>query len=145
MIIAREYEWFGYLYNNEPLSRELIDEVFSVHKVDNELKKFLLEANHYNAAAYMTFGCGISGDVYAHIIDGFRVLDKTAPYDNGLTFNDVTNIEFETSLKRTAIQMRYVSKIYDIPYRIVGFAAIENKDGHMRISKGWHMTNPCDV
>ena len=41
--------------------------------------------------------------------------------------------------KGAAIQMRFVSEIYDIPYRIVGFAAIENRDGTIAMNDGWEI------
>lgn len=41
--------------------------------------------------------------------------------------------------------MRFVSKKYDLPYRIVGFAALENTDQEIHINKGWQMTNPIEI
>ena len=79
------------------------------------------------------------------MMKGFDCLDRERPYDNGLNFNDVTNVEYETSRKGTAIQMRFVSQRGDNPYRIVGFASIENKGSKNRICKGWKMTAPFEV
>ena len=93
----------------------------------------------------MNLGCGIPGECYSSFMDSFEKLDATDPYDNGLSFNDVSCIEFETSRKGTAIQMRFVSKKYDLPYRIVGFAALENTDQEIHINKGWQMTNPFEI
>lgn len=76
---------------------------------------------------------------------GFEALDQEHPYDNGLTFKDVTSIEYETSRNGTAMQMRFICQPCDSRYRIVGFAAIENKDGKVRTSKGWVMTPPFEI
>ena len=75
-------------------------------------------------------------------MDQFDRLDKTNPYENGLSFKDVTKIEYETSRKGTAIQMRFVSMPFDAPYRIVGFAAVENNNGNLLINKWWEMIAP---
>ena len=104
-----------------------------------------LECNHCNISAFLNLGCGIPGKTYQHFMNGFDVLDQEQPYDNGLTFKDITGIEYETSRKGAAMQMRFVNQTYDLPYRIVGFAAIENRDGRVRMNKGWEMTPPFEV
>lgn len=74
-------------------------------------------------------------------MNGLEKLDNKSPYDNGLMFLDVTDIEYETSRKGTAIQLRLVNRV-DGLYRIVGFVTIEDKDGILAISKGWLMYDP---
>ncbi len=142
MIIPRKYEWLGILYEQDPDSRKLIDEAFRITKTGREKKKWLMDYNMANIPAFLNLGCGIPSDTYRYFMDGFEKLDKTKPYDNGLTFNDVTGIEYETSRKGTAIQMRFISELADSPYRIVGFAALENREGFVRKNKGWEMTPP---
>lgn len=145
MVIKRKYEWLGYLYENDPSSKQVIDQAFDLMKVDEAWRKELLEFNYYNISTCLNIGCGIPGQSYAYYMEAFDKLDKEEPYDNGLSFKDVTSIEFETSRKGTAIQMRFVSEIYDIPYRIVGFAAIENRDGIIAMNDGWEMARPYEV
>lgn len=145
MIIARKYEWLGILYDNDPESRKLIDEAFTLTPRAIEEKKFLLEYNHRNISAFLNLGCGIPRETYQHFMKGFEVLDQEHPYDNGLSFKDVTSIEYETSRKGTALQMRFISQVYDLPYRIVGFTAIENEDGQTRINRGWEMIAPFEI
>ena len=145
MIIARKYEWLGILYEQDPNSKKLIDEAFEIIKTSQKKKKWLMDYNKTNIPAFLNIGCGIPGETYRYFMVGFEELDKTNPYDNGLTFNDVTSIEFETSRKGTAIQMRFVNQVLDSPYRIVGFAAVENKDGSVRKNKGWEMIPPFEV
>lgn len=145
MIIERKYEWLGILYENDPEAKKLIDEAFELSSLPENEKRRIFEYNRYNISAFMNIGCGIPGKTYAHFMAEFEALDKNCPYDNGLTFNDVTDIEFEASGNGTAIQMRYISRIYDLPYRIVGFGAIENKNGRLKINKGWIMTPPFEI
>ena len=145
MIIARKYEWLGILYDNDPESRKLIDEAFTLTPRAIEEKKFLLENNHCNISAFLNLGCGIPGETYQYFMKGFEALDQEHPYDNGLTFKDVTSIEYETSRKGTALQMRFVCQPYDFRYRIVGVVAIENRDGKVCTNKGWKMTPPFEI
>ena len=142
MRIKRKYEWLGFLYQNDEKTRALIDDAFSNANISDERRKELIEFNHYSIPTYMNLGCGIPGECYSYFMDGFESLDITDSYDNGLTFNDVSYIEYETSRKGKAIQMRFVSQKCELPLRIVGFAALENTDGEIQISKGWQMTNP---
>lgn len=145
MVIERKYEWLGMLYKNDPAARTIIDKAFALENVTAEWKQELLDHNEQNICAFMGMGCGIPGDSYQYMMKEFEKIDKTEPYDNGLSFGSVTNIEYETSRKGTAIQMRFViDKGFEDPfvYRIVGFAALENKDGKIGVNKGWRMRPP---
>ena len=145
MVIPRKYEWLGILYKKDAESKKLIDEAFKTVKITQKKKKELLDYNMTNIPAFLNLGCGIPGEVYQYFMEGFEKLDKTNPYDNGLTFNDVSDIEYETSRKGTAIQMRFIAQAWESPYRIVGFAALENRDGSIRKNKGWEMIPPFIV
>lgn len=145
MILQRKYEWLGVLYENDKQAKDAIDNAFSVENIAEDIKQELLDYNHYNIPAFLNLGCGIPGKCYALFMEAFEKLDAISPYDNGLTFNEVTSIEYESSRKGTAIQMRFVSKMYDMPYRIVGFAAVESKEGKIAINKGWQMTDPFTI
>ena len=94
---------------------------------------------------YFNLGCGIPGQCYTYFMDGFDALDKSEPYDNGLTFKNVTKIEYETSHNGTAIQIRFVKEYMDMPIQIVSFAAIENSNGLVKMNKGWEMTPPYEI
>lgn len=144
MVIDRKYEWLGILYENDPAAKKLINEALKIGKVTKEWKKRVLEYNHSHCPAFLGMGCGLPGESYRHIMDGLEELDKKMPYDNGLTFSAVTDIEYETSRRGNAIQMRLVNKA-DGLYRIIGFVAVENKDNKMRINKGWDMWPPYTI
>ena len=145
MIVPRKYEWLGLLYENDSDSKTVIDKAFESFHISAEQKVKLLDYNHCNISAFLNLGCGIPGEVYASFMKDFEALDKTSPYDNGLTFNDVSSIEYETSRKGSAIQMSFITQMYDSPYRIVGFAAIDNEKGVLKINKGWTMTAPFEI
>lgn len=145
MIIPRKYEWLGVLYEKDPVSRDLIDKAFAISNCDPEIKEELLKYNQCNIPAFMNIGCGIPGQSYAFFMEGFEKLDESNPYDNDLTFNDVTRIEYETSRKGFAIQMRFVNEACDSPYRIVGFAAIKNNKGRIKTDTGWNMIAPFEI
>lgn len=144
MIIERKYEWLGILYENDELSKAAIDKAFDTTTFSSDMKskEELLIYNGAYIPAFMNIGCGIPGECYRKLMGDFEKLDASNPYDNGLTFKDVTRIEYEASRKGTAIQMRFVSERAEMPYRIVGFAAIQNTNGAISINKGWGMTAP---
>ena len=78
MIIQRKYEWLGVLYENDPLSKEVIDQAFALGKLSEAQKKELLKYNHCNISAFMNIGCGIPGKSYSYFMSEFEKLDKNA-------------------------------------------------------------------
>lgn len=144
MVIQRKYEWLGLLIEKDESARLLVDEAFESGNVDKQKQKELLDYNYSNIPVYMDLGCGIPGTVYSNIMDGLKKLDVECPYDNGLTFEDVNNITYETGVNGTVIQMRFEIEKVDMPLRIVGFAAIENTNGKVAINSGWEMATPVN-
>lgn len=137
MRIKRKYEWFGLLYENDLLAREAIDSAFAEIGFPEDRKKYLIEQDYSILPVNMDMGSGIPGQCYRSFMDCFEELDKTDPYDNGLTFKDVSSADIETSRKGTAIQFRLIKRWYDMPERIVGFVAVENVNNQLAINKGW--------
>lgn len=145
MIIKREYEWFGTLYNNDPDSKAIIEKGFALVNMSDERKRQLIAYNNKNTCAFLNIGSGLPGETYKYMIQEFEKLDKIKPYDNGLNFGDANKIEYETSRKGTAIQMRFVREINtddEQSYRIVGFAALESNGGKVSLNDGWRMSDP---
>lgn len=147
MVIPRKYEWLGILCDNDPASKKVIDAAFALcTRLSKKESEEIREYNRRNIPAFLNIGCGIPGESYQYMIQEFEKLDKTSPYDNGLTFNDVGEIETEVSRKGTAMQMRFLEKTYGEDfYRIIGFAAIENKDSKIAINDGWEMAAPFEI
>ena len=143
MIIKRKYEWFGVLYNNDPDSRKVIDDALEMKKMSEDEKKNILESDYCIIPAYMNIESGIPGESYHYIIKEFEKLDKENSYDNGLTFKDVDAIEYETNQDGTVLQMKFIyNNRRDMPDRIIGFVALECKDGKCLINEGWEMSSP---
>lgn len=140
MIIPRKYELFGILYKNDAKAKQVIDDAFS--EIDPHKAESLIRYNHDRIIAWFDIGSGVSGEAYQKILKGFSALDITDPYDNGLTFRDVSKIGYESSRKGTAIQMRFYSCKADCPIRIIGVVAIKNDSGKLEIDKGWPITEP---
>ena len=145
MIVERKYEWLGLLYQNDEQSRSAIDKAFLEENVDEDKKRELLDYNYFNIPEFLNLGCGIPWESYKRFMKDFERLDIVSPYDNGLTFKDISDIEYETSRKGTAMQMRFIIRTLDIPYRIVGFVAIENIKGTININEGWDMIPPFTI
>ncbi len=127
MIIERKYEWFGMLYESDPFSKAVIDKAFL--SIDDELKKELFSYNHYGIPAFFTLGCGIPGECYSFMMEEFEKLDKSNPYDNKLTFNDVTRVRHSNYNEGKSIQIELINEFPDMPYRIVGHFSISYNDG----------------
>ena len=137
MRIKRKYEWFGFLYENDPLAKEAIDVAFAEVDFPEDRKQHLIEQGYSLIPAYMDLGSGIPGQCYRSFMDRFDELDISDPYDNGLTFKDFSQVEYTTSRKGTAVQFRLIKQNADYPYRIVGIVAVENANGKYAINKGW--------
>lgn len=124
MVIARKYEWLGHLYDKDPAARALIDEAFERHLVTDSEKKEMLEFNHFRISESMDLGYGVPSLFYTELMDGFAKLDKSDPYDNGLTYNDVTDIEYDVKKNGKAIQLRLISRHRGGPDALVAVAEL---------------------
>ena len=138
MIIKRKFELFGILYEKDPDSKAVIDSALDAYHSAQE-KKNILEGDSGAIPAYFDMGCGIAGNAYKQIMDGFDKLDKGKPYDNGLSVGDTTKVEFELSRHGKRLQLRLVNQMYDNPYRIVGFVTVSDEDGKPVITDGRDM------
>lgn len=90
MIIKREYVPFCVLFDRDKEARMIFEKAFnaSYPKIDRKrIMKELLPQCSYQKDMGWCFNK--IGDV----IDGFERLDKEKPYDNGLTYNDVNEIQ----------------------------------------------------
>ena len=69
----------------------------------------------------------------------------THNHTNGLTFKDVSKIDYESSCEGPAIQLGFVCQNADMPNRIFDYAALQNKKGTVEISKGWDIGHPFSI
>ena len=127
MIIARKYEWLGHLYDRDPGARAAIDEACERNQVSESEKKEMLVFNHFRIAEQMDLGYGVPNQFYTELMDAFEGLDQKEPYDNRLTFNDVTDVEYEVNRKGTAIRLMLYSRHHDGPDALVAVVDVGEK------------------
>lgn len=90
MIISREYVTFRRLINSGDPAGELYIELFRKSYPEEYWDKFYERT--LDACLYQRdMGWGFTK--IAELIKGFKKLDRTHPYDNGLSFADVTDTE----------------------------------------------------
>ena len=83
-------------------------------------------------------GCGLPGEMFTRLLEEFNKLDELSPYDNGLTYRDVTTVVFEPSRKGSAIKLIMKSQKFELPERVVQVIAIECDS----IIKNWGYRKP---
>lgn len=88
MKIKREYVTLGKLYESDPLSKENLKKAFkSAGGMKSEIWKKNTQTRLFNA----NMGCCIPN--IGDIVDGFEALDKTDPFDNGMTYREIDHAE----------------------------------------------------
>ncbi len=130
MIIKRRYASFGALLK-DPLSKQaMINSIKNTSKefTDEKAESILVEASwiiFYQA----DLGCGIPGNAYRQMQEKFEELDKTDPFDNGLTYNDVTRVlTFPSRRGNAMMQWLIRNETADLNAEIIQIIAFE-KDG----------------
>ena len=124
MIIKRRYETIGDLIRRDPASREIFRKACEAKYKDlpsweDRLEKWVV----INQA---DLGSGIPGDQYQDLLASLDRLDQMKPYDNGLTYTDVTEIKYESSRKGHAVQLIMKSRKIERPERIVCIVALDD-------------------
>ena len=109
MIIERKYVTFAKLCESDPLSKDIIERVFnesySDYKRDEiwESLKYLCLYQRDMSWAMCKIG---------ELLDGFDKLDKSNPYDNGYTFDDVNDAEIVYKDENSVV-IHLLNKYYD--------------------------------
>ncbi len=138
MIIKREYATYGQLVSDKA-SKDAIIEIFDKHNVPQDVYEYILDP--YNDIIVMNtdMESGIPGEAYQELRATFTELDKTVPFDNGLTYKDATSVLTFSSRKGAAItQVLYRNKA-DMPKVIVQVVAFEYKDGETNFIEPWNI------
>ena len=135
MIIQRRYECLGVLLQNDPKAKEAFYSAFA-DDVPADRIAWLISENHWLALHNADMGCGIPGAAYKAIMDKFAELDKTDPYDNGLTYRDVNKvIPFSSkSGKEISLILKYE---FDGIERIVQVLSVRSENGKTKIADSW--------
>lgn len=136
MIIRRQYEILGMVVERDPKAREIVDEVCK--DLDCDLRERIFSP-YINLSLYNAdMGCGLPGEMFTKLLEEFNKLDETDPYDNGLTYRDVSAVSFEPSRKGSAIKLIMKSQKFELPERAVQVIAIEGNS----IIKDWGYRKP---
>lgn len=126
MIIKRKYCTYGQLLNDAPSKKVIYDSILNcsnplpIEEIDRILG---LDANTF--VFNSDLGCGIPGEAFHNIKQEFERLDKEQPFDNGLTYRDVTHVTTFPSRKGTAVMQIMYQHIMDLPSVIVQVIAFE--------------------
>ena len=138
MIIKRKYATYGQLSADE-VTKATIIRIFEKFNVSEDIYNFTLDP--YNDVIVMNtdMGSGIPGPAYQELRKAFDELDITDPYDNGLTYRDVTDVYMDYSRKGSAIlQILYRNKV-EMPKVIVQVVAFEYKNGNAEFIEPWNI------
>lgn len=135
MIIQRRYECLGVLLQNDPKSKEVFYAAFAEDVAASHIA-WLVSENHWLALHNADMGCGIPGETYKSIMEQFAELDKTDPYDNGLTYRDVNKTTSFCS--KSGKEISFILKHeFDGMERIVQVLSIRTEDGNTTIADPW--------
>lgn len=120
MIIKRQYELINYLLLRDAASEAVFDRI--TKSVDPEVTSYVRRASFTLNETDM--GCGLPGTVFNELLQAFDELDKTSPYNNGLTYQDVSKVVTYASRQGRAIRIVLYSQHFEGPERIVAVIAM---------------------
>ena len=121
MIVSRRFIPFLQLYRTDPLSAKVLEKGFLIDpENDNEERRRIWSYNCDNRVTNAELGSCIPN--FGYIVEEFKKLDETNPYETGLGINDVKSIELlEVSNGKVHIALMG-------PYNLmVGIATVTDK------------------
>lgn len=136
MIIKRQYETFGMLYLRDPKAKELL--IAACEGEDEGTRNYVLNPDNDIIVHYADMGCGLRGDKYNVFLKKLNELDQTDPYDNGLSYRDVIEIEHYPSRQGRAVRLIMWSRRLEEPRRIVKVIALEDE----KVIEDWDVRKP---
>lgn len=138
MIIKRRFEIIGELIDRDERSKEIIMDELLKRYDQKEAERILLA--DYQVFMYLAdIGSGIPRlDI---IREKLEELDNEIPYDNGLTYADVSSVEILPSRQGKAAVLCMISSKYDSPKRIAQVIAVEYENGKTELIKPWSIDN----
>jgi hypothetical protein len=87
---------------------------------------------------YADMGCGLRGDKYNEFLKKLDELDQTDPYDNGLSYRDVIEIEHYPGRRGRAVRLVMWSRRLEEHRRIVKVIALEDD----KVIEDWGVRMP---
>ena len=138
MIIKRRFATYGQLCGDEK-SKDAISGILEKYKVSQDIFEATLDPYNGIIVLNTDLGSGIPGKAYQEIRVALDELDKTNPFENGLTYKDVSDIRTFTSRNGAAImQVLYKRRCEESPL-IVQVIAFEYKDGKTVVIEPWEI------
>lgn len=136
MIIKRKFATYGQLTQDQYSRRTILD-IFEKYNVSDKVKQYILDPNNDVIVHNTDMGSGIPGQAYQELRSELDELDITYPFDNGLTYRDVTETVVLPSKKGTAVMQILYCRRAERPSLIVQVVAFEYKDGRTTIIEPW--------
>jgi len=134
MIIKRKYEQIGILVEKDIASKEILMKALTSKYDEMEAERILkCDSDSFLYLADMSL-CIPKYDEVMKILDE---LDDEKPYDNGLTYRDVTRVQLFPSRKGSAAELWMINLVPERISRIVQIIAIEYKDGVNTFIQSW--------
>ena len=138
MIIKRKYATYGQLISDE-ITKAAIIQIFDKFNVSADVRNYIIDPYNDIIVFNTDMGSGIPGEAYKEIRQKLDELDVTNPFDNNLTYSDVSNTLSFSSRKGNAItQILYCKKV-EMPIRIVQVLSFEYKDGKVNFIEPWDL------
>lgn len=136
MIIKRKYCTYGQLMSEEKTKSMLLRVLQK--NMPKEKAEWLMSQDSNVFVFNTDMGSGIPGAAYHEIREELEKLDKTSPYDNGLSLKDVTQVIPFANEEGTAITQFMINRINDLPEVIVQVIAYEsNTNNELRFIEPW--------
>ena len=142
MIIKRKFATYGQLCSDDK-SKNAIAKILEKYKVSQDIYETTLDSYNGLIVLNTDLGSGIPGNAYHEIRAALDELDKTDPFDNGLTYMDVSDILTFSSRKGAAIMQVLYKRRCELPSLIVQVIAFEYKDGKTLVIEPWKIDQIC--
>ncbi len=136
MFIKRKYATYGQLYSDEA-SKAAVMKIFDKFNVVEDVRNYILDPYNDIIVINTDEGSCIPSEAYQELRQVFEELDNTSPFDNQLTFRDVTGVMSFPSRKGAAEMQILYSRKDEMPVVIVQVLAFEYKEGKMEFVEPW--------
>jgi len=136
MIIKRKYATYGQL-NNDSISREAIVGILKKYGTSSDTINYIVDSYNPIIVCNTEMSSGIPAKAFEEIVKKLEELDDTHPFDNGMTYRDVSDVRTYPSRKgAAAVQVMYSRKA-DMPTRVVQVLAFEYRNGVTTVIEPW--------
>lgn len=139
MIIKRQYETYGMLMTDEKTKAAIYDALSKSNRpMSKERIERIVNYIHWIRFDQTDLGSGIPGECYQLMKKAFEELDKTDPFDNHLTYRDVTQVLTFPSRKGNAIELFLIrGETAELGAEIVQIIAFEQDGNGVKAIEPW--------